>query len=129
MPPLLEGLLASEMLRGSAVSTGSTSVFIFHFSSYPVCLAKMAFLGCFSRHNNDREDHIGPSPDNRNSYDFMLGQKPMSWTMAGRGVCSDEMKGRGATENPPNRFEQIAYERDADDPSPKMQFYRDASES
>ena len=44
------------------------------------------------------------------------------------------MKGRGITENPPNRFEHTAYERDADwnepdDPSPKTQFYRDASSS
>jgi DNA repair photolyase len=43
-------------------------------------------------------------------------------------------RGRGAAENPPNRFERIAYERDADwnepdDPSPKTQFYRDNSES
>jgi hypothetical protein len=43
-------------------------------------------------------------------------------------------RGRGAAENPPNRFEQIVYERDADrdepdDPAPKTQFFRDASES
>ena len=42
--------------------------------------------------------------------------------------------GRGATENPPNRFEHIVYERDAewddpDDPAPKTQFYRDVSAS
>jgi DNA repair photolyase len=42
--------------------------------------------------------------------------------------------GRGAAENPTNRFEHTAYERDAewdqpDDPSPKTQFYRDASAS
>jgi DNA repair photolyase len=41
---------------------------------------------------------------------------------------------RGAAENPVNRFEHIAYERDADwdepdDPTPKTQFYRDASTS
>lgn len=44
------------------------------------------------------------------------------------------MKGRGAAENPTNRFEPIAYERDADwnepdDPAPRTKFYRDASES
>jgi DNA repair photolyase len=42
--------------------------------------------------------------------------------------------GRGAAENPPNRFEPTAYERDVegnepDDPGPKTQFYRDASAS
>jgi DNA repair photolyase len=42
--------------------------------------------------------------------------------------------GRGAAENPTNRFEHTAYERDAewnepDDPAPKTQFYRDASAS
>jgi hypothetical protein len=41
---------------------------------------------------------------------------------------------RGAAENPPNRFEHTAYERDADwdqpdDPAPKTRFYRDASVS
>jgi radical SAM superfamily enzyme YgiQ (UPF0313 family) len=44
------------------------------------------------------------------------------------------MKGRGATQNPANRFERITRERDADwnepdDPAPKTQFYRDASAS
>jgi DNA repair photolyase len=43
------------------------------------------------------------------------------------------MKGRGTAENPANRFEQIAYERDADwdeeDPARKTQFYRDATVS
>ncbi len=44
------------------------------------------------------------------------------------------LRGRGAADNPPNRFQRIAYERDADwnepdDPSPKTQFYRDNSES
>ncbi len=44
------------------------------------------------------------------------------------------MKGRGAAENPTNRFEHTVFERDADwdepdDPAPKTQFYRDASES
>ncbi|HUI06371.1 MAG TPA: PA0069 family radical SAM protein [Verrucomicrobiae bacterium] len=43
-------------------------------------------------------------------------------------------RGRGAAENPPNRFEQIVYERDAewnepDDPAPKTQFFRDATAS
>src|ERR1035438_3113126 len=42
--------------------------------------------------------------------------------------------GRGAAENPSNRFEHTTYERDAewnepDDPAPKTQFYRDASVS
>ena len=42
--------------------------------------------------------------------------------------------GRGSAENPPNRFEHVVYERDAewddpDDPAPKTQFYRDASAS
>ena len=42
--------------------------------------------------------------------------------------------GRGAAENPSNRFAHTAYERDAewnepDDPAPKTQFYRDASAS
>src|SRR6266404_6754164 len=42
--------------------------------------------------------------------------------------------GRGAAENPSNRFEHTAYERDAewdepDDPAPKTRFYRDASVS
>jgi DNA repair photolyase len=41
------------------------------------------------------------------------------------------MKGRGATENPRNRFEKLTYERDTDEEgsSPKTQFYRDASET
>ena len=43
-------------------------------------------------------------------------------------------RGRGATINPPNRFEQISLERDADwnpedDPAPKTQFLRDLSQS
>jgi DNA repair photolyase len=47
---------------------------------------------------------------------------------------SAPLRGRGAAENPPNRFERVAYRRDAewnqpDDPSPKTQFYRDNSES
>src|SRR5437016_332937 len=42
--------------------------------------------------------------------------------------------GRGAAENPSNRFEHTAYERDEewnepDDPAPKTRFYRDASVS
>ena len=42
--------------------------------------------------------------------------------------------GRGAPENPSNRFEHTAYERDEewdqpDDPAPKTQFYQDASVS
>src|SRR5437867_8424447 len=45
-----------------------------------------------------------------------------------------DMKGRGAAENPPNRFEHLALERDPDwnepdDPAPKTQFFRDASAS
>ena len=44
------------------------------------------------------------------------------------------IRGRGAAENPSNRFEQIAYERDdewnePDDPAPKTQFFRDTSAS
>jgi len=43
-------------------------------------------------------------------------------------------RGRGAAENPPNRFERTVYERDADwnepgDPAPKTQFFRDATAS
>jgi DNA repair photolyase len=43
-------------------------------------------------------------------------------------------RGRGATSNPPNRFEKISLERDADwdpeqDPAPRTQFLRDASQS
>ena len=46
----------------------------------------------------------------------------------------DSIHGRGSTENPPNRFEHIVYERDPEwnepeDPAPKTQFYRDASAS
>src|SRR5881398_1161983 len=41
---------------------------------------------------------------------------------------------RGAAENPPNRFEKIALERDpdwndADEPAPQTQFFKDHSES
>ena len=48
--------------------------------------------------------------------------------------AGQSLHGRGATENPPNRFEPIARERDpdwneADDPAPKTQFFRDASAS
>lgn len=44
------------------------------------------------------------------------------------------IRGRGASENPANRFEQISYERDpdwtdADDPSPATQFLKDRSRS
>ena len=44
------------------------------------------------------------------------------------------IRGRGAAENPTNRFEHLAYERDAewdqpDDPSPKTRLYRDSSNS
>ncbi|MGA2663156.1 MAG: radical SAM protein, partial [Verrucomicrobiota bacterium] len=43
-------------------------------------------------------------------------------------------RGRGTTSNPPNRFEKISLERDADwdpeqDPAPTTQFLRDASQS
>jgi hypothetical protein len=43
-------------------------------------------------------------------------------------------RGRGAAGNPPNRFEQISLERDADwnpedDPAPRTQFLRDLSQS
>jgi DNA repair photolyase len=42
------------------------------------------------------------------------------------------LRGRGAAGNPPNRFERLQFERDADwdpaqDPAPATQFYRDAS--
>jgi DNA repair photolyase len=44
------------------------------------------------------------------------------------------LKGRGASANPPNRFEQIALERDADwnpeeDPAPRTVFLHDASQT
>ena len=44
------------------------------------------------------------------------------------------MRGRGASANPPNRFERLSLERDADwdpeqDPAPRTRFYRDASQS
>jgi DNA repair photolyase len=44
------------------------------------------------------------------------------------------IRGRGAADNPSNRFDQIVYERDADwnepdDPAPKTQFFRDSSAS
>jgi DNA repair photolyase len=43
-------------------------------------------------------------------------------------------RGRGAASNPPNRFESISFERDADwnpeeDPAPRTQFLRDRSQS
>ncbi len=43
-------------------------------------------------------------------------------------------RGRGAAANPPNRFEQLSLERDADydpeqDPAPRTRFYRDLSQS
>ena len=49
-------------------------------------------------------------------------------------MAQPKIHGRGAAENPANRFEHVAYERDADwdepdDPRPKTQFYRDASTS
>jgi DNA repair photolyase len=42
------------------------------------------------------------------------------------------IRGRGASDNPPSRFEEIRLERDADfdpaeDPAPRTRFYRDAS--
>jgi DNA repair photolyase len=45
-----------------------------------------------------------------------------------------QIHGRGAAGNPPNRFERITLERDADwdpaqDPAPRTQFLRDASQS
>jgi|SRR5208282_1111106 hypothetical protein len=44
------------------------------------------------------------------------------------------LRGRGAANNPPNRFEKIHFERDqdwdpAEDPSPKTQFLRDLSQT
>jgi DNA repair photolyase len=49
-------------------------------------------------------------------------------------TAGQSIHGRGAAENPPNRFEHTVYERDdewdePDDPSPKTQFYRDTSVS
>ena len=46
----------------------------------------------------------------------------------------DSPRGRGAAENPPNRFEKVHLERvedwdPAEDPSPKTQFLRDLSQS
>ncbi len=43
-------------------------------------------------------------------------------------------RGRGAADNPPNRFERISLERDADwnpedDPAPRTQFLRDLSQT
>jgi DNA repair photolyase len=48
--------------------------------------------------------------------------------------ASQPIHGRGAAENPTNRFEHTAYERDAewdepDDPAPKTRFYGDGSAS
>ena len=48
--------------------------------------------------------------------------------------AEQSIHGRGAAENPPNRFEPIAYERDSEcgepkDPAPKTQFFRDSSAS
>jgi DNA repair photolyase len=50
------------------------------------------------------------------------------------GANLSPLRGRGATGNPPNRFEQISLERDADwnpedDPAPRTQFLRDLSQS
>lgn len=49
-------------------------------------------------------------------------------------MAQPNIHGRGAAENPANRFEHVVYERDADwdepdDPTPKTRFYRDASAS
>ena len=49
-------------------------------------------------------------------------------------MTQPKIHGRGAAENPSNRFQPTAYERDAewnepDDPAPKTRFYRDASAS
>jgi len=57
----------------------------------------------------------------------------MSATVVSMGA-KQSIHGRGAAENPANRFEHTAYERDEDwdepdDPAPKTQFYRDASAS
>jgi hypothetical protein len=51
-----------------------------------------------------------------------------------RGMSTDAIKGRGAADNPPNRFELIRYEPledgDADErPAPATQFFRDATAS
>jgi DNA repair photolyase len=50
------------------------------------------------------------------------------------GAKASAPRGRGAVGNPPNRFEQISLERDAewnpaDDPAPRTQFLRDLSQS
>jgi DNA repair photolyase len=50
------------------------------------------------------------------------------------GAAPSSPRGRGATANPPNRFEQISLERDADwnpedDPAPRTLFLRDLSQS
>src|SRR5262245_43052948 len=45
---------------------------------------------------------------------------------------SEKVRGRGAADNPPNRFVPIHYERDPDDPegpAPRTLFLRDASRS
>jgi DNA repair photolyase len=49
-------------------------------------------------------------------------------------VSSEPIHGRGAAENPPNRFERLVYEADPDAgmderPSPTTQFFRDATRS
>jgi len=52
----------------------------------------------------------------------------------GRSVNPSPPRGRGAAGNPPNRFERITLERDADwnpadDPAPRTQFLRDLSQT
>jgi DNA repair photolyase len=60
--------------------------------------------------------------------------RTMSAPQNSTGTSPSLLRGRGATINPPNRFEQISLERDADwnpedDPAPKTQFLRDLSQS
>lgn len=48
-------------------------------------------------------------------------------------MANETIHGRGAAHDPPNRFEPIAYEREAwsaaEDPAPETRFYRDATRS
>src|SRR5579871_254285 len=49
-------------------------------------------------------------------------------------MSEDSVRGRGASVNPPNRFERIAYERDEDcaepdGPGPATQFFKDTAKS
>jgi DNA repair photolyase len=64
----------------------------------------------------------------------MAENRIVSETKQSAGVHPASPRGRGATGNPPNRFEQISLERDADwnpedDPAPRTVFLRDLSQS